>query len=162
MASGHSVVVGISVFVDVTAIDMPKARTPPASSRVEQVDHRRTEMLDGGNMAERAGRAEVADTQRQLECKAPGHELPIDGLDGSVGQWTFVGGERPFEHLRLAVRSVDGRALGTLGAADLFDDPGPLRQDLDQPPVDLVDPLTKGLQAHFIGPRDNFGIGGLI
>src|SRR5262249_41189618 len=81
---------GDEAVVDVSAGDLSE----DSGDGVEVLEvNRSAEMADSCHVRVRADGAEVADVQRLLEAEGAAHELAVDALDGSIGEWPSVEGE---------------------------------------------------------------------
>ena len=82
------------------------------------LDDRRAEVAERGELAEGAGRAEVGDARRRLEGAARRHDLAPDRRHAGLGQRPAVGLLERVDHRRLALGAKRRRAFGALQGAD--------------------------------------------
>ena len=121
-----------------------------------QIFYRMAELFDGRLMGPSPLWAEVGDLHIVLEGESGGHDLAVNGKDGTLGKTARVHGNEFFQESILALGSIDLEAVPLFHDTDLMHEVGTLREEFKELGVESVD-----LDADFVESHDEESISGI-
>ena len=121
-----------------------------ADPRFRDIVDRVSEFQFGGEMRECGLRAEKCDLQRTFQPQGSGHDFAVDRPQRGIGHGTFIDGFEFFQKGFFPFRDVEGLAPFAFPFSHLFDHFIPLVQQVDDLPVDCIDPHSQVLKIHHL------------